>query len=112
VELGNDGIICSMPKLHFGMLCLVSSITGNPYPKWFPGVYYLWNGCSKLLKKQKMSDTMWEAIEAENLKISAKSASVKENHANIPVWGEISSGALKNLWFENVWDYAQLKITE
>lgn len=74
-----------------------------------PSLEWLQQVVEEAKKEQYYVD---EAIEAENLKISAKSASVKENHANIPVWGEVSSGALKNLWFENVGDYAQLKITE
>ncbi|MCT4589549.1 MAG: DUF2961 domain-containing protein [Carboxylicivirga sp.] len=52
------------------------------------------------------------ALEAEILAITDKSEGVKEKHAVIPVWGEISSGQLKNIWFEKKGDYATMKITE
>ena len=52
------------------------------------------------------------ALEAELLTVASKSQGVKENLANIPVWGEMSGGALKNLWFESPGDFAEIKITE
>ncbi|MEX0313069.1 MAG: glycoside hydrolase family 172 protein, partial [Allomuricauda sp.] len=52
------------------------------------------------------------ALEAEILNVVEKSNGVAENFANIPEWGELSSGSMKNLWFENQGDYAEFKITE
>jgi hypothetical protein len=52
------------------------------------------------------------ALEAELLAVADKSPGVSENAADIPVWGEMSSGALKNLWFEAPGDFAVLKLTE
>ena len=52
------------------------------------------------------------ALEAEILSFTSKSNSVVEDFANIPQWGELSSGAMKNVWFENEGDFAELKITE
>ncbi len=52
------------------------------------------------------------ALEAELLPVINKSTSVEENFDKIPMWGEISSGAMKNIWFEQTSDYAELKITE
>jgi hypothetical protein len=51
-------------------------------------------------------------LEAEILEISKNSNKVKENHAEIDMWGEISNGKMKNLWFENEGDFVELKITE
>lgn len=53
-----------------------------------------------------------EALEAEILNVTNKSESVAENFAEIPQWGELSGGKMKNLWFENKGDFAELKITE
>ena len=52
------------------------------------------------------------ALEAEILAISGKSKTVKENHAKIAMWGEISNGEMKNIWFEKPGDYAEIKLTE
>ncbi|GAA3568712.1 glycoside hydrolase family 172 protein [Snuella lapsa] len=52
------------------------------------------------------------ALEAEILKVTAKSELVSENHASIPVWGELSSGAMKEIWFETLGDFVEVKITE
>ncbi|MGQ7871028.1 glycoside hydrolase family 172 protein [Sunxiuqinia sp. sy24] len=52
------------------------------------------------------------ALEAEILKLSNRSETVIENHANIPVWGEMSSGAMKELWFEKPGDFTEIKLTE
>jgi hypothetical protein len=53
-----------------------------------------------------------DALEAEIVKIIDKSDHVVENHAKIKVWGDLSSGAMKNLWFQDKGDYVILKITE
>jgi len=52
------------------------------------------------------------ALEAETRPIINKTEAVQENFADIPVWGEVSGGALKNLWFEKKEDYAELEISE
>lgn len=52
------------------------------------------------------------ALEAEIYPVVSKSEGVKENFAKIPMWGEISSGDMKNLWFTKKGDFAELKITE
>ncbi len=52
------------------------------------------------------------ALEAENLTISTKSKAVKENHAKIAMWGEISNGEMKNIWFKNEGDFVEIKLTE
>ncbi len=52
------------------------------------------------------------ALEAEILDITQKSNLVSGGHANIPMWGEMSSGAMKELWFEKPGDFAEFKITE
>ncbi|MDO5977375.1 glycoside hydrolase family 172 protein [Flavivirga spongiicola] len=52
------------------------------------------------------------ALEAEILNITNKSKTVEENFAEIPEWGELSNGDMKNIWFENKGDFAELKITE
>jgi hypothetical protein len=60
-------------------------------------------------KKQYVVDG---ALEAEILTVSNKSKTVTENLAEIAMWGEISSGEMKNLWFEKEGDFAELLITE
>jgi hypothetical protein len=60
-------------------------------------------------KKQYVVDG---ALEAEILIVSNKSKTVTENLAEIAMWGEISSGEMKNLWFEKEGDFAELLITE
>ena len=52
------------------------------------------------------------AFEAEIYKLSSKSTGVLENYEEIPIWGDISNGALKSLWFENKGDFAEIKLTE
>lgn len=52
------------------------------------------------------------ALEAENMNLSGKSEAVIEDFAEIQVWGEMSSGDLKNLWFENSGDFAEFTLTE
>ncbi|MCG8305779.1 MAG: DUF2961 domain-containing protein [Cytophagales bacterium] len=52
------------------------------------------------------------ALETEMLTIPTKSAGVVENFAPIPQWGELSNGAMKNLWFTRKGDFAEVKITE
>lgn len=52
------------------------------------------------------------ALEAEILKVSNKSELVSEDHAKIPMWGEMSNGAMKEIWFEKAGDNAEIKITE
>jgi len=52
------------------------------------------------------------ALEAENMSLSGKSEAVSEDFAEIQVWGEMSSGDLKNLWFENSGDFAEFTLTE
>lgn len=70
-------------------------------------------GLQEIVKKSKKEQYIVEgALEAENLKVMNKSKAVIENFAEIPMWGEISNSALKNLWFENVGDSVEFKITE
>ncbi len=52
------------------------------------------------------------ALEAELLPLAKVSNGVIENLHEIPMWGEISSGAMKNLWFEKPGDYVEIKISE
>ncbi|MDN5202214.1 DUF2961 domain-containing protein [Fulvivirgaceae bacterium BMA10] len=52
------------------------------------------------------------ALEAEILSVTKKNEGTVEDFADIPQWGELSSGAMKNLWFENKGDFAEFKITE
>jgi hypothetical protein len=52
------------------------------------------------------------ALEAEIVNVTSKSEAVVENHAKIPMWGEISNGAMKEIWFEKAGDFAEIKITE
>ncbi|TKG94530.1 DUF2961 domain-containing protein [Puteibacter caeruleilacunae] len=52
------------------------------------------------------------ALEAEIVPVVNKSKGVHENFAKIPVWGEMSNGELRNLWFEKEGDAVELKITE
>ncbi len=52
------------------------------------------------------------ALEAEILKVSKKSNLVVENHDKIAVWGEMSNGAMKNIWFEKPGDFSEIKISE
>ncbi|MDO5980191.1 glycoside hydrolase family 172 protein [Flavivirga spongiicola] len=67
----------------------------------------------KEIEKAKGSQYIVEgALEAELLPIIEKSDKVKENFSEIPMWGEISSGSMKNIWFEQPGDFAELKITE
>ncbi len=67
----------------------------------------------KLVEETKKQQYLVDgALEAEILPISNKSKNVVENFAEIPLWGEISNGAIKNLWFENAGDFVELKITE
>jgi len=52
------------------------------------------------------------ALEAEFLNISGKIGAVAENYAPIRMWGEVSNGAMKNIWFEKPGDAVEIKITE
>ncbi len=60
-------------------------------------------------KKQFVVDG---AIEAELYKITVKSTSVEEKADKVDVWGEMSNGDMKKIYFENVGDFAEIKITE
>jgi len=51
------------------------------------------------------------ALEAEILKISDQKG-VVEKFSKIPMWGEISNGAMKNMWFEKQGDFVEFNITE
>lgn len=65
-----------------------------------------------VLEKKSKQYVVDGALEAENFTVSDKSKSVSENYSEIPMWGEISNGKMKNLWFEKVGDFAEIKITE
>ncbi len=70
-------------------------------------------GLQQIVEKAKRQQYIVDgALEAEILSISNKSKTVKENHAEIAMWGEISSGKMKNIWFEKEGDFAEIKITE
>ncbi len=67
----------------------------------------------KLIEKETEKQyVVADALEAEILNVVEKSGGVEENFANIPEWGELSGGSMKNLWFENNGDFAEFKITE
>ncbi|MCK0156318.1 DUF2961 domain-containing protein [Cellulophaga sp. F20128] len=67
----------------------------------------------KLIKTAEGTQYMVDnALEAELLLLSKQSKSVVENFAEIPMWGEMSGGALKNIWFEKLGDFIEIKITE
>jgi len=53
-----------------------------------------------------------DALEAENLPVFGKSELVIEKFAEIPVWGELSSGGMQNFWFEKPGDFLEFRITE
>lgn len=70
-------------------------------------------GLQQIVEEAKQKQYVVDgALEAEILSISNKSKKVKENHAEIPMWGEISNGKMKNLWFEKQDDFAEIRITE
>jgi hypothetical protein len=52
------------------------------------------------------------ALEAELYPLTSKSQLVAENFGKIPMWGEMSAGAVKNIWFEKSGDFAEIKISE
>ncbi len=52
------------------------------------------------------------ALEAEILTVSNKSKLVSEAHSKIPMWGELSNGAMKEIWFEKPGDSIEIKLTE
>jgi len=70
-------------------------------------------GLQQIVEEAKLKQyTVDEALEAEFLVISNISGKVKENHADIDMWGEISNGEMKNLWFEEEGDFVEFRITE
>ncbi len=70
-------------------------------------------GLQKIVEESKMQQYHVDgAFEAENYPVLNKSVKVIENFSEIPIWGEISNGALKNLWFEETGDFAEIKVTE
>lgn len=70
-------------------------------------------GLQQIVEEAKQSQYLVNgALEAEILAISNKSKKVKENHDEIDMWGEISNGKMKNLWFDKKGDFVELKITE
>jgi hypothetical protein len=84
-----------------------------PLPEWAAARLPAIEDLEKEMEKAQGSQYIVEgALEAEILAVVAKSQKVIENFGDIPMWGEMSSGALKNLWFEEPGDYAELKITE
>ena len=52
------------------------------------------------------------AIEAEILPLVARSSGVTENAGKLDIWGEVSSGKMKSLWFRELGDYAEIRLTE
>jgi len=52
------------------------------------------------------------AVEAEIIPLAARSNGVNENADKLEIWGEVSSGKMKNLWFREDGDYAELRLTE
>jgi len=51
------------------------------------------------------------AIEAEVLAVNPSEAAVL-NYEEIPVWGELSDGELKNIWMDKPGDYVEIKMSE
>lgn len=71
------------------------------------------DGLQALVERTKKDQyTVDGALEAEILSINVKSEEVDEKHAKIPMWGEMSSGSMKEIWFEHIGDFAEMKITE
>jgi len=67
----------------------------------------------KLIKEAEGSQYVVDnALEAELYALRSKSDLVEENFAKIPMWGDLSAGAMKNIWFENPGDFAEISITE
>ena len=67
---------------------------------------------SKVELAKKDQYVVDRAIEMEQLMVSNKSEGTKEDFAKIPMWGEMSNGAMKNLWFGEPGDFAEIKLTE
>lgn len=67
----------------------------------------------KLIQSSRENQYVVEnALEAEILNITRKSIGVEENFSEIPQWGELSSGDMKNVWFAGKGDFVEFKITE
>jgi hypothetical protein len=70
-------------------------------------------GLQKRVEEAKQEQYIVDgALEAENMRISNKSDSVSDAHATIPMWGEMSSGAMQQLWFAKEGDSAEITLTE
>lgn len=67
---------------------------------------------TKIEKAKEELFVVENALEAEYISPSAISELVIEDFAEIPVWGEISNGDLKNLWFSNIGDFVEFTLTE
>ncbi|MCK5704276.1 MAG: DUF2961 domain-containing protein, partial [Cyclobacteriaceae bacterium] len=84
-----------------------------PLPKMASMTLPTLEGLQSLVEKAKNDQYVVDgALEVELLKISKMSHSTKENFAKIPMWGEMSNGDMKNLWFENPGDFAEVNLTE
>ena len=69
-------------------------------------------GLQAIVEKAKKDKYIVDgALEAEILGIS-QSVGAAEDFAQIPIWGEMSGGGMKNLWFEKAGDFVEFKITE
>lgn len=70
-------------------------------------------GLQQIVEKAKQNQYVVDgALEAEIVSNSKYSKTVKENHAEIDMWGEISNGSMTNLWFHKKDDFVEYKITE
>jgi len=85
----------------------------EPLPNMASGPLPTLEGLQALVEEAKKEQyIVEEPLEAELLNVAGNSDGVTENLAKIPVWGEMSNGDLKNLWFESPGDFAVIKITE
>ncbi len=70
-------------------------------------------GLQAVVEKAKKEQYIVDgALEAELLEFSKTGGNVIEDFAKIPMWGEVSSGGMKNIWFEKPGDYVEFKLTE
>lgn len=93
----------------------VSGITHNrkPLPDMAAARLPVVDDLLELIEKAKQEQYVVEgAIEAEIFPSVNKSEGAVENFAAIPMWGEMSDGAMKNTWFEKPGDFMEIKMTE
>ena len=85
----------------------------QPLPDMVAGPLHSVEDLQAMIREARKNQYVAEgAVEAEIVPLVAKSSGVTENAGKFDIWGEVSGGKMKNLWFKKTGDYAEFRFTE